>query len=115
MVMQVMRYEDAPAYQFSDLWVRELSPDAMQAGSLAEIVLPIGVERPPRRSQKKDRVYVGISGEVEFTVEGSRVHIRRGDVIHIAEGEEYGYFNGGQQEARLLLFRSPAPSPPEES
>ncbi len=43
------------------------------------------------------------------------MHIGRGDVIHIAEGEEYGYFNGGQREARLLLFRSPAPSPPEES
>ena len=29
--------------------------------------------------------------------------------------EEYGFFNGGQTEARLLLFRSPAPSSPDES
>jgi mannose-6-phosphate isomerase-like protein (cupin superfamily) len=87
----------------------------MRSGSIAEITLPIGVQRPSRRSQKIDRVYIGVSGEVQFTVEGEEVLIRRGDVIHIAQGEEYGFFNGGQQEARLLLFRAPAPSSPEES
>ena len=113
--MEVRRYQDAAAYQFGDLWLRELSPDVMESGSIAEITLPIGVERPRRRSQKIDRVYVGVTGEVKFTVDGEEVLIRRGDVIHIAQGEEYGYFNGGRQEARLLLFRAPAPSLPEES
>lgn len=113
--MQISRYDQAPAYQFADLWLRELSPDAMQAGSIAEIILPIGVERPSRRSLKVDRVYVGLEGEVQFTVEGEEVMLGRGDVIHIAQGEEYGFFNGGQVEARLLLYRSPAPSFPEES
>lgn len=113
--MQVTRHADAPAYQFSDLWLRELSPEAMQSGSIAELTLPIGVERPKRRSQKVDRVYVGLSGEVQFTVEGEEVLLNEGDVIHIAQGEEYGFFNGGQREARMLLFRAPAPSIPEES
>lgn len=113
--MQISRYEQASPYQFADLWLRELSPDAMQAGSIAEITLPIGVERPSRHSQKVDRVYVGLEGEVQFTVDGEEVMVGRGDVIHIARGEEYGYYNGGQMEARLLLFRSPAPSSPEES
>jgi mannose-6-phosphate isomerase-like protein (cupin superfamily) len=113
--MQVSRYGQSSAYQFADLWLRELSPDAMRSGSIAEITLPIGVERPSRRSQKLDRVYVGLEGDVQFTVDGEEVMLGRGDVIHIAEGEEYGYFNGGQVEARLLLFRSPAPSFPEES
>lgn len=113
--MQISRYDEAAAYQFADLWLRELSPDAMKAGSIAEIILPIGVERPARRSQKVDRVYVGLEGEVQFTVNGEEAMLSRGDVIHIGEGEEYGFFNGGQVEARLLLFRSPAPSSPEES
>lgn len=114
-IMQISRYEQASAYQFADLWLRELSPDAMVAGSIAEIILPIGVERPSRRSQKVDRVYVGLEGDVQFTVNGQEVMLGRGDVIHIARDEEYGFFNGGQTEARLLLFRSPAPSSPEES
>lgn len=113
--MQISRYEQASAYQFADLWLRELSPDAMAAGSIAEVILPIGVERPSRRSQKVDRVYVGLEGDVQFTVNGQEVMLGRGDVIHIARDEEYGFFNGGQTEARLLLFRSPAPSSPEES
>jgi mannose-6-phosphate isomerase-like protein (cupin superfamily) len=112
--MQLSRYEDAQPYQFADLWLRELSPEAMRAGSLAEITVPIGVERPARRSQKVDRVYVGILGQVQFTVEGQVALVGPGDVIHIAEGEEYGFLNGGQEEARLLLFRSPAPNPPED-
>lgn len=114
-VMQITRYQDVAPYQFADLWLRELSPEAMQAGSIAEVALPIGVQRPSRRSKKVDRVYVGLAGEVHFTVDDRSVHIGPGDVIYIAEGEEYGYYNGGQEEARLLLFRSPAPSAPEES
>jgi mannose-6-phosphate isomerase-like protein (cupin superfamily) len=113
--MQLTRYADVVPYQFADLWLRELSPEVMQAGSIAEISLPIGVQRPSRRSQKVDRVYVGLTGEVQFTVEGEGILLGPGDVIHIAEGEEYGFFNGGGEEARMLLFRSPAPSRPEES
>ncbi|MFP3914879.1 MAG: cupin domain-containing protein [Actinomycetota bacterium] len=113
--MQISRYDRAAAYQFADLWLRELSPEAMQSGSIAEITLPIGVERPSRRSQKVDRVYVCLEGEVQFTVDAEEALLAPGDVIHVAQGEEYGFFNGGQTQARLLLFRSPAPSSPDES
>lgn len=113
--MQISRYNEIRPYQFADLWLRELSPDAMAAGSIAEVTLPIGVERRSRVSQKVDRVYVGLSGDVQFTVDGQTFLVGVGDVVHIAQGEEYGFFNGGQEEARLLLFRSPAPSIPEES
>lgn len=113
--MQIHRYDDTPPYQFADLWLRELSPAAMASGSIAEVTLPIGVERLSRRSQKVDRVYVGLSGHVRFTVEGETVVLEQGDVIHISQGEEYGFLNGGQEEARMLLFRAPAPSVPDES
>lgn len=113
--MQITRRQESIPYQFADLWLRELSPEAMQSGSIAEIVVPIGVQRPSRVSQKVDRVYVVLSGAVEFTVNGRSEILVAGDVIHIAQGEEYGFLNGGQEEARLLLFRSPAPSRPEES
>jgi mannose-6-phosphate isomerase-like protein (cupin superfamily) len=113
--MHITYYNGTKPYQFADLWLRELSPDVMVAGSIAEITMPIGVERKSRVSQKIDRVYVGLTGDVEFTVNAETVLIGPGDVIHIAQGEEYGFFNGGQEEARLLLFRSPAPSVPEES
>ena len=75
--MQLNRYEDAQPYQFADLWLRELSPEAMRAGSLAEVTVPIGVERPARRSQKVDRVYVGISGQIQFMVDGQTVLLGR--------------------------------------
>lgn len=113
--MHVNRYHDIKPYQFADLWLRELSPDAMASGSIAEVTIPIGVERHSRVSQKVDRVYVGLTGQIDVTVDGETIALRPGDVIHISRGEEYGFFNGGQEEARILLFRSPAPSVPEES
>lgn len=113
--MKVNRYNDTTPYQFADLWLRELSPADMQSGSIAEVTIPIGVERPARESRKIDRVYVGVSGRVAFTVDGEQVDIERGDLIHIAQGETYGFLNAGTEEARLLLFRAPAPSIPDES
>lgn len=107
--MELTRYDKAERYQFADLWVRELAPDAMQSGSLAEITVPKGASRPSRVSQKVDRVYVCLAGEVEFTVNGEVVRLEPYDVIHIASGEEYGFHNGGFEDARLLLFRSPRP------
>lgn len=107
--MELRRYSDAKPFEFGDFELRELTPDAFDIASFAEIILPIGVERPQRESVKEHRMYLCLEGDIQFTVDDDSFRISQGDVLHIAKGEVYGFHNGGYEQARLLLFRVPGP------
>ncbi len=111
--MEYKRYNDVTAFEFGDLQLRELTPDAFTDASFAEIVVPVGADREPRTNAKTHRIYICFVGEIEFTVDEAVIRLTPGDVLHIAEGESYGFHNGGYQEGRLLLLRVPGPSLPE--
>ena len=113
--MELKRYADAPPFEFGDFVVRELSPDAFSIGSVAEIIVPIGADRTPRRNEKTHRLYVVLAGDIEFRVEGETLRLSRGDSLHVGTGEEYGFHNGGYEEGRLLLIRMPGPVKPENA
>ncbi|MCL1595351.1 MAG: cupin domain-containing protein [Actinomycetia bacterium] len=111
--MELRRYSDAVPFAFGDFELRELTPTAFELASFAEIIVPIGVDRPQRESVKDHRMYLCLQGDIQFTVDGEMFRIGRGDVLHIDKGETYGFHNGGYEEGRLLLFRVPGPSLPE--
>lgn len=111
--MELKRYVDAAPFQFGDFTVRELSPEVFSIGSVAEILVPMGAERDSRVSEKIHRMYVVVNGDLEFRVAGEVFRVGLGDTIHISEGEEYGFHNGGYEDARLLLIRTPGPTHPE--
>lgn len=113
--MEIKRYADAAAFEFADFTLRELGPDAVTEASMAEIFLPIGSDRPPRISRKQHRIYVCLAGEIEFSVEGQALRLTPGDTLYIAQGEQYGFHNGGYEDGRLLLIRMPGPALPENA
>ena len=113
--MELKRYTDIDPFAFADIELRELTPDSFDAASFAEVVLPIGVERPERKNAKDHRMYICFRGEIEFTVEDDTFRITPGDVLHIDKGETYGFHNGGYEEGRLLLIRVPGPELPEKA
>ncbi len=111
--MELRRYSDITPFSYADIDLRELTPSAFTAASFAEVVLPIGVERPSRENAKDHRMYICFQGEIEFVVGEETFRLGVGDVVHIDKGETYGFHNGGYEEARLLLIRVPGPSVPE--
>jgi len=111
--MELKRYTEATPFEFGDLQLRELTPDIFDAASFAEIVVPIGADREPRMSEKEHRMYICFAGEVAFSVDETTLRLTPGDVLHIAEGETYGFYNGGYEPVRLLLIRVPGPSIPQ--
>ena len=113
--MELKRYADVPPFAFADIQLRELTPDAFDLASFAEIVLPIGVERPERTNAKDHRMYICFRGDIEFVVDEETFHLTPGDVVHIDKGETYGFHNGGYEEGRLLLIRVPGPELPESA
>lgn len=111
--MELKRRSEMQAFAFGDIELRELTPEAFTVASFAEVVLPIGVDRPSRVNTKDHRIYICLAGDLEFTVEGDTFHLTPGDVLHIDKGETYGFHNGGYEKGRLLLIRVPGPNAPE--
>ena len=110
--MELKRYADSAPFAFGDIELRELTPEAFDLASFAEVVLPIGVERPSRENAKDHRMYICFRGDIEFAVNDEVFHLTTGDVVHIEKGETYGFHNGGYEEGRLLLIRVPGPAKP---
>lgn len=110
--MELKQYAQATPFMYGDFELRELTPDAFDVASFAEIIVPVGADRTRRVSEKDHRVYVCLVGDLEFTVDDTTMRLGAGDVLHIDNGETYGFHNGGYEEGRLLLIRVPGPSLP---
>ncbi len=105
--MELQRYGDTPSFTFGHLVVRDMTPDGFDRLALAEIEVPIGADNPPYASAGNDKIYVGITGDIEFVVGEETARVRRGDVLVVRAGERYSYHNGGYELGRLLLLQVP--------
>lgn len=103
--MELLRYDEANTFPFGHLTVRDMTPAAFQGVSLAEVEVPIGAENPPYATAEADKIYVGITGEIEFVIGDETARVRRGDVLVIDAGEQYSYHNGGYEMGRLFLLQ----------
>jgi mannose-6-phosphate isomerase-like protein (cupin superfamily) len=111
--MDIKRRNEVPPFEFAEFTLRELTPAPFVEGSIAEVTVPVGSDRPTRVNEKDHRIYACVSGVIEFRVAGTTLRIVPGDVLHIDKGEEYGFHNGGYEEGRLLLIRMPGPTLPD--
>lgn len=105
--MELKKYDAEAPFPFGTLAVRDMTPTTFTSLSMAVVEVPIGAEHPPFAEQRKEKIYVGLEGEVAFTCEGETVLVRRGDVLVFSGGEQYSYHNGGYQPGRLLVLQRP--------
>ena len=105
--MEIKRYRDAESFPFGNLSIRDMTPGLFTQATLSEVEVPIGADNPPFAAPANDKVYVGVSGEIEFKIEGQTTRVRRGDVLVVHQGEQYSYHNGGYQMGRLFLIQVP--------
>ena len=105
--MKLKRYDDTEGIQFGHLLIRDMTPEMFTKATMTEIEVPVGADNPPYAALTNDKVYVGISGDIEFNIEGESVRLRRGDVLVINQGEQYRYHNGGYEFGRLFVIQVP--------
>ena len=103
--MELKRYQETAPFSFGNLAIRDVTPDQLYVASMNEIEVPIGADTPPFAAVEKKKVYLVISGDIEFAVGDEKVRITRGDVLLIEAGESYSYHNGGYEPGRLLVLQ----------
>jgi mannose-6-phosphate isomerase-like protein (cupin superfamily) len=106
--IELKRYDETDSFTFGNLVVRDMTPSVFTGASFSEIEVPIGADNPPYAAAAKNKVYIGVTGEIEFKIDGIAKRLRRGDVLVIERGEQYQYHNGGYEMGRLLVIEVPA-------
>lgn len=105
--MDIKRYKEAESFPFGHLLIRDMTPDLFSKATLSEIEVPIGADNPPYAAPANEKVYIGVSGDIEFRVGNQSTRVRRGDVLVVHGGEHYSYHNGGYEMGRLLVIQVP--------
>ena len=105
--MELKRYADAASFQFGNLVVRDMTPSLFDVATFTEIEVPIGADNPPYAAETSDKVYIGVTGEIEFTIRDEVRRIGPGDVLVIHAGESFRYHNGGYAPGRLFVIQVP--------
>ena len=105
--MELKRYADAESFQFGNLVVRDMTPSLFDVATFTEIEVPIGADNPPYAAESKDKVYVGVTGHIEFEIGDEARRLGPGDVLVIHAGEQFSYHNGGYAPGRLFVIQVP--------
>ena len=111
--MELRTYDGVEPFPFGNLTVRDMTPETFTRLSMAVVEVPIGAEHPPFAEQRKEKIYVGLQGEVQFTCEGETALLNPGDVLVFDPGEQYSYHNGGYEPGRLLVLQRPNRTAPD--
>lgn len=109
--MELKKYQAEEPFPFGTLGVRDMTPATFTRLSMAVVEVPIGAEHPPFAEQRKEKIYVGLKGEVQFTCQGETALVGPGDVLVFSPGEQYSYHNGGYEPGRLLVLQRPNRKP----
>ena len=105
--MELKRYRDAESFPFGNLVVRDMTPALFDVATFSEVEVPIGADNPPYAAESNDKVYIGVTGEIEFTVGDESIRIGPGDMLVIHAGEAFRYHNGGYAPGRLFVIQVP--------
>ncbi len=105
--MELKTYDGEAPFPFGTLSVRDMTPTTFTQLSIGVVEVPIGGEHPPFAEQRKEKIYVGLKGMVEFTCEGEKARVGPGDILVFTGGEQYSYYNGGYEPGQLLVLQRP--------
>lgn len=94
-------------FEFRGLQIRELTPEDLQWGSVAEIEVPPGSTHDTTRSLKSDKLYICVEGTVAFQVENNNLKLEPMDVLLIHKLCWFNYHNNTEKPARLVLIHTP--------
>ncbi len=66
--MELKRYDEVESFPFGNLEIRDMTPSVFRKAKMAQVEVPIGADNPPYAAVENEKVYVGISGDIEFKV-----------------------------------------------
>ena len=109
--MLYVKTKEVTSYNFEGLEVRELIPGLLPAATVAHVEVQPGAAHPTSKSTKNDKLYICISGEPTFEVNGEHLELGPLDLLVIQRDEWFSYRNETDATAVLYLIHVPPYEP----
>ena len=104
----IIKHSTIKPIDFDKLTIIDYTAGQENSSSFAEITVPIGVSHKLSWSNRSDKYYYVVQGNVTFTVNEDSSDLAAGDVCIVPKGERFSYTNTGHREAILILVHTPS-------
>ena len=103
----IIKHDTVDPIEFEGLKIMDYTAGQESSSSFAEITVPAGVSHRLSWSNRSDKYYYVVQGEVSFTVDDESNTLFPGDVCIIPQGGRFRYTNIGSGQAILILVHTP--------
>jgi len=103
----IIKHEKIKPIEFDRLEIVDYTAGKAVSSSFAEIAVPPGIRHKLSWSNRSDKYYYIVRGEVQFTVNEEVSDLGPGDVCIIPKGDRFRYKNTGLEDAVLILVHTP--------
>jgi mannose-6-phosphate isomerase-like protein (cupin superfamily) len=106
--IMLIRHEDLKPLEFDELKIIDYTAGHDTNSSFAEITVPPGISHKLSWSNRSDKYYYIIQGDVSFTINDESYNLLPGDVCIIPKGARFKYSNTGTKDVKLILVHTPS-------
>jgi mannose-6-phosphate isomerase-like protein (cupin superfamily) len=94
-------------FEWNGLAISDRTATVALSSSIAIIDVPPGARHPRAWSDRSDKYYVVIEGDLRFEVKNEASDLGPADVCVVLRGDPFEYANTGALPARVALFHTP--------
>ena len=93
---------------FDGLQVFDYTAGQDTLSSLAVIRIPLGAQHHHAYSERSDKYYYVVAGEILMTLDGEMQYLNAGDFCLVVRGQHFSYANKSTEVATLLALHTPS-------
>jgi mannose-6-phosphate isomerase-like protein (cupin superfamily) len=104
----IIKHDEINPIEFDRLKIIDYTAGQDISSSFAEITVPADVSHKLSWSNRSDKYYYVVQGNVCFTINEKTDYLSTGDFCIVFKGERFSYKNTGSKEAVLILVHTPS-------
>lgn len=103
-----IKHEEIKPIEFDRLRIVDYTAGRDTSSSFAEITVPPGISHRLSWSNRSDKYYYIVQGNIVFTINDESQTLLPGDVCIVPKGSRFRYSNTGPDDAKLILIHTPS-------
>ena len=103
----IIRRSSVEPFDFDGLNIFDYTGGRDTSCSLAIVEAPPGSRHREAWSERSDKYYFVLSGQICFTLDGTIYDLGKGDFCLVPQGKHFSYRNATEESSTLMLVHSP--------